>query len=958
MSEDQKFVSRLTGVTHRYGASLALDCVDIEIPCARMAGLIGPDGVGKSTLLGLIAGARKIQTGLVEVLGGDMRLPAFRTALSPRIAYMPQGLGGNLYATLSVFENVDFFARLFGQERDERQKRIRELLESTGLAPFSDRPAGKLSGGMKQKLGLCCALIHDPELLILDEPTTGVDPLSRRQFWQLIERIRGRRPEMSILVSTAYMEEAERFDWLAAMDAGKVLATGMPAELTSRTHTGRLEDAFIRLLPEVKRRGHQALVIPPLPTRDGEAAIEAEELTKRFGDFTAVDHASFRIERGEIFGFLGSNGCGKTTTMKMLTGLLPASEGEARLFGHAVDPGDIQTRKQVGYMSQSFSLYTELTVRQNLELHARLFHVPAARVAGRMGELIDEFGLTEHTEDLPEALPLGIRQRLSLAVAVVHQPEMLILDEPTSGVDPVARDEFWRLLIDLSRNHGVTIFISTHFMNEGERCDRISLMHAGRVLASDTPHELIRARGVTNLEDAFISYLEEASAISSQQRLRPLEDISERPPLPLGEGWGEGSFASTEEPLTLSLSPGRGEGRRIKRADAKTEAMTDAQPIVPPLHHSSAFSARRLLAYARREGLELRRDPVRLAFALLGPLLLMVVFGYGITFDVENVAYAVLDYDQTPASRRYLEHFRSSRYFTEQPPIRDQAALERRLQSGEITVAIEIPHRFGADRERGRRPVVGAWLDGAMPFRAETARGYVQGVHRAYLTELAGAGSGEELVLMEPRFRYNQEFKSVYAMIPGVIMVLMMMVPAMMTAVGVVREKELGSITNLYATPVTRLEFLLGKQAVYIAVGLLSFLSLTLMALFLFRVPVQGSAAALAAGALLFVSASTGFGLLLSSFVKTQIAAIFAAAILSIVPSINFSGFMSPVSSLSGAAKWVGYFFPSSHFQVISVGAFTKGLGFAALAPSFAALALFVMLFLCLSLCLLKDQEA
>jgi ribosome-dependent ATPase len=911
MSQDTEYVARLSSVGHRYGASVALDSIDLEIPSECMAGLIGPDGVGKSTLLGLIAGARRIQSGSVEVLGGDMGSTAFRAAAAPSIAYMPQGLGGNLYATLSVFENVDFFGRLFGQGRQEREARIRELLGSTGLAPFSDRPAGKLSGGMKQKLALCCALIHDPELLILDEPTTGVDPLSRRQFWELIKRIRARRPNMSVLLATAYTEEAERFDWLAAMDAGKVLAAGSPTELTSRTQTARLEDAFIRLLPEARRQGHRALIIPPRPVHDGDAAIEAVGLTKRFGDFTAVDRANFRIERGEIFGFLGSNGCGKTTTMKMLTGLLPASEGEARLFGHAVEPNDIETRKRVGYMSQSFSLYTELTVRQNLELHARLFHVPAASIAARVAELLEEFGLGDHTDDLPEALPLGIRQRLSLAVAVVHRPEMLILDEPTSGVDPIARDEFWRLLIDMSRNHGVTIFISTHFMNEGERCDRISLMHAGRALASDTPAELIRGRGAANLEDAFISYLEEAA----------------------------GAEAKTPE-------------IEAARCDRSSETMT------PAFHHSIPFSLRRLLAYARREGLELRRDPVRVAFALLGPLFLMFVLGYGISFDVENVAYGVLDYDQTPASRRYLEHFRSSRYFIERPAIRDHRALESRLQSGEITLAIEIPHRFGADIERGRRPTVGAWLDGAMPFRAETARGYVRGVHHTYLVELAGGDSGEELVDIEPRFRYNQEFKSVYAMIPGVIMVLMMMVPAMMTAVGVVREKELGSITNLYATPVTRLEFLLGKQAVYIAVGLISFVSLVLMALLLFRVPVKGSAAALTAGALLYVAASTGFGLLLSTFVKTQIAAIFAAAILSVVPSVNFSGFMSPVSSLSGAAKWIGYFFPSSHFQLISVGAFTKGLGFAALAPSFAILALFIALYLCLSLGLLKAQEA
>ncbi|RPJ06633.1 MAG: ABC transporter ATP-binding protein, partial [Deltaproteobacteria bacterium] len=399
-----------------------------------MVGFIGPDGVGKSSLLGLIAGVRKIQGGMLEVLGGDMRGSRHRTAVCPRIAYMPQGLGRNLYLTLSVFENVDFFGRLFGQGPEEREGRINELLSSTGLAPFRDRPAGKLSGGMKQKLGLCCALIHDPDLLILDEPTTGVDPLSRRQFWELIERIRARREGMSLLVATAYMDEADRFELLVAMDSGRVLSTGSPSELKSQTGTRTLEEAFIQLLPEEKRRGHRVLTIPPRDEREGKPAIEAKGLTKRFGQFVAVDHVSFKIQRGEIFGFLGSNGCGKTTTMKMLTGLLPATKGEAWLFSRSVDAGDLSIRKRVGFMSQAFSLYSELTVRQNLELHARLYHLPKDEIPKRVSELIARFSLKEHENDLAAGLPLGIRQRLSLAVAVIHGPEILILDEPTSGV--------------------------------------------------------------------------------------------------------------------------------------------------------------------------------------------------------------------------------------------------------------------------------------------------------------------------------------------------------------------------------------------------------------------------------------------------------------------------------------------------------------------------------------------
>ncbi|HQZ66232.1 MAG TPA: ribosome-associated ATPase/putative transporter RbbA [Planctomycetaceae bacterium] len=918
-------VVRLTNVTLQYGTTLALNAVSLELPAGRMVGLIGPDGVGKSSLLSLIAGARRLQEGSVHVLNGNMAHSRFRREVCPRIAYMPQGLGKNLYPTLSVFENVDFFGRLFGQDRAEREYRIGELLKDTGLSPFADRPAGKLSGGMKQKLGLCCALIHDPDLLILDEPTTGVDPLSRRQFWTLIDRIRASRPDMSVLVATAYMDEAARFDWLVVMDDGRILATGTPRELLDRTDSASIEEAFIGLLPEEKRRTHLKVEIPARTADDNLVAIEAQNLTMRFGDFVAVDRVTFRIERGEIFGFLGSNGCGKTTTMKMLTGLLPASDGQAWLFGHKVDAQNIAARSQVGYMSQAFSLYSELTVHQNLNLHARLFQVPTQEIEKRVADAARRFDLERVMNALPDSLPLGLRQRLSLAVALIHQPQLLILDEPTSGVDPVARDSFWRLLIELSRRDKVTIFISTHFINEAERCDRISLMHAGRVLVSDTPIGIVQKRGTATLEDAFIGYLEDAAAQKSE--------VEDRKP---------------EVVVGRSVS-----GLRTSSSEASgLKPATSAAPI----------SLRRIFSYSRREALELSRDPIRLSMACLGSVILMFVMGYGINLDVENLNFAVLDRDRTALSRDYAFNLVGSRYFTERPPLVDYEELDRRMRSGEISMALEIPPDFARDIARGKAVRVGVWIDGAMPSRGETIRSYVRGAHAQWLADVArhdlGQGRAASSATIETRFRYNPDVKSIVAMVPGVIALLLLLIPAMLTALSVVREKDLGSIINFYVTPVTRLEFLLGKQLPYVVLGMLNFLLLTALAVSpLFAVQLKGSFATLAMGAVLYVACATAVGLFISTFTRSQVAAIFGTAILSIIPAMQFCGVIDPVSSLEGGGGLVGRFYPTAHFLTIAQGTFSKALGFADLYGSFLPLLIEFLLLLGLTAAMLRKQE-
>ena len=911
-------VATIESVTQRYGKTSALSDLSLDIPAQCMAGLIGPDGVGKSTLLALISGVREIQTGKVMVLDGSMADENHRRASYGRIAYMPQGLGRNLYPILSVFENIDFFGRLFGQGAAERRERIDELLKATGLDPFADRPCGKLSGGMKQKVSLCCSLMHDPDLLVLDEPTTGVDPLSRRQFWELIDSIRARRPLMSVIVATAYMDEASRFDWLAAMDDGKVIAHGAPKQILAQAQKPTLDEAFIALLPPEKRAQHQEVILRPLPaSKDQTPVIEAEGLTRRFGDFVAVDHVSFRIGRGEIFGFLGSNGSGKSTTMKMLTGLLPASEGSAKLFGKPVDADDMKARQEVGYMSQAFSLYGELTVRQNLELHAHLYHLPPNEIEPRVNELLERYDLKDVADAMPESLPLGIKQRLQLAVAVLHRPPLLILDEPTSGVDPVERDAFWRSLIDLSRNDGVTIFLSTHFMNEAERCDRISLMNAGKVLAVGTPKDIVKERGCTSLEDAFISYLEQAEGID--------KDTKTAQPQP-----------------------------------AASPARTIASPAT-----FKRFDLGRLWAYARLEAAQLLRDRMRLSFSFIGPAVLLLALGYGVTFDVENLKYAAFDQDQTPESRRLLESFSSSRYFTERPPISSPEELEQRMRSGELALVVEIPAGFGRDLANLHPQEAGFWVDGAFPYRSEITKGYVAGLVLLYaqnlVVERLGPNAASNVYLgglnLEDRFRYNQGFKSIFAMVPTVIMIMLFVTPSVMATIAVVREKEAGSIANFRSTPISKLEFLLGKQLPFVIVGMAIFALLVLMSFFIFHVPVTGSFGALTLGALLYVLSTSAFGLLVSTFTRTQVGAVFTGAVVSIIPTANFSGLLVPVSTLTGLARAMGLAFPGAWFQPISVGTFTKGLSYSDLWLNALVLAAFAIGYIIAAHILLQKQE-
>ena len=1016
----------IQNLSHRYGKTLALDDVSLDIPKGATVGLIGPDGVGKSTLLSLMAGVKVIQDGRVEVLGGDMADKDVRRDLSHRIAFMPQGLGRNLYPTLSVYENIDFHARLFGLDGQERTRQIARLMEATRLAPFSDRAAGKLSGGMKQKLSLCCALVHSPDLLILDEPTTGVDPLSRRQFWALVDDLRREHAGMTVIVATAYIEEAQRFERLLAMDAGRLLENKPTADVLADYGTDVLEEAYVKMLPPEKQQGSGGLDITPfVPDPDAPPAMEAHGLTKRFGDFTAVDHVSFTIQKGEIFGFLGSNGCGKSTTMKMLTGLLEATEGDATLLGKPIDAGGLDTKMRVGYMSQAFSLYEELSVRRNLDLHARLYQM-GAKGAAAVEEALQQFDLADVADTAPASLPLGIRQRLQLAAACLHHPEVLILDEPTSGVDPAARDMFWRHLLKLSREDKITIFVSTHFMNEAARCDRISFMHKGRVLAVGTPAELAARQNAPDLEEAFVQYLieaeggeggeglsrQEAAHSESDQRefrqntdgVLPMNNKAELSEPTVGyvaqathaevasddrhselsddlQGKDTGSSETqngVREPSSHTLPeeiPTVGYSAQATHAEVASDNGHSQFSDDPEKHHprpsetpsatpdTQTFKYRfsMIWTFARREAKELLRDKIRLFFAVFGPLIIMASVSWGISFDVRNLKFAVYDRDQTAASRELVEYFDGSRYFLQQPPIQSEAEIDTVLKSSGAILVIDIPSGFGRDLARGLKPEVGFYVDGSMPFNATNIRGYIGSLITAYTKDrIAESGLPVSLKApagIEPRFMYNQDFDSINAIAPGVMMLVLMMIPAMMSAVGVVREREIGSIANFYASPAAVAQYLIGKQLPYIAVGMVNFAAMMLMIIYLFGVPLKGSFAGLAVGTLLMVSASTALGLLISCFVRSQLAAIFATAIITMIPAQTYSGFLYPLSTMEGGALVIGKTFPSSWYYTVSVGSFTKGLHTADLLHEYAAIAAFAATSLILACLLLKKQE-
>ncbi|GAA0523003.1 ATP-binding cassette domain-containing protein [Pigmentiphaga daeguensis] len=574
MSEAAVVVAR--GVRKRFPAArggsevVALDGISLDAPAGALTALVGPDGAGKTTLLRLVAGLMKAE-GQLRVL--DIDVAADPQAVQNRISYMPQRFG--LYEDLSVQENLDLYADLHGVPRQRRGERYARLLEMTDLGRFTARPAGKLSGGMKQKLGLACTLVRSPELLLLDEPTVGVDPLSRRELWEIVRQLVDDE-RLSVIVSTTYLDEAERCARVFVLHEGRLLAQGGPEDirrparglcfvaapppgeparllqarllddtarvidavpeggevrvirrpaargepaqepgrsLAWRPVAARLEDGFMVLLRERRPEAEAApLPVPSATAASGEAIIEVRDLVRKFGDFVAVDRTSFTVNKGEIFGLLGPNGAGKTTTFRMLCGLLPASSGFLRVAGVDLRTAPARARRRVGYVSQRFALYGNLSVMENLTFFGSAYGLHGERLRARIAAVLAQFGLETQARAASGRLPGGYKQRLAMAVGLLHEPDILFLDEPTSGADALARREFWRRITTLAAD-GTTILVTTHFMEEAEYCDRIVIQDAGRLLALGTPQQVRKQAGETaahrmNMEEAFIGIVE------------------------------------------------------------------------------------------------------------------------------------------------------------------------------------------------------------------------------------------------------------------------------------------------------------------------------------------------------------------------------------------------------------------------------------------------------------------
>lgn len=912
------------GLTKQFegSSSLAIDHLNAEIGRGRVTGLVGPDGSGKTTLIRLFAGLLLPTEGKLTVCGAS---PVTQVSdIRRRVSYMPQRFG--LYEDLSVEQNLTLYADLRNVVGAEREQVFDRLLTFTDLKRFTDRLAGALSGGMKQKLGLACALIRTPELLLLDEPSVGVDPISRRELWKMVYELVDQG--IGVVWSTSYLDEAERCREVILLSEGKPLYTGDPKELTSRvagrgflvsgagkdgrklltnalkrpdvldgviqgasvrlvmrknakaptpqdlgTNSAeikeaapRFEDAFVDLLGGAPKEQSALFASGEVNrTDDDKAIVVADGLTKKFGNFTAADNITFKIGRGEIFGLLGPNGAGKSTTFKMMCGLLRPTSGQAFVAGLDLYAAGGAARSRVGYMAQKFSLYGDLSVRQNLSFFAGVYGLSGERRDQAMERVITAFHLDPYLESNSSELPLGFKQRLALACAIMHEPNVLFLDEPTSGVDPLTRREFWSH-INAMVEKGVTIMVTTHFLDEAEYCDRIGLVYRGRVIAEGTPDDLkdqVRTddQAEPTLEDAFIKLVEDFDRSEGRE-----------PP-------------SNDESTNVTL----------KKSD---EPNDDADRFAA----GSRF--RRMGALIRKESQQIFRDPSSFLIAGVLPLVLLFVYGFGVSLDLRRVPVALVIEQPSPETQSFLNSFQNSRYF-DVKVARHRAAVEEQLVSGDVNGVVVLSADFSERIGRGETAPIQVLVDGSDPNTAGLVAGYVQMLwanwvqqESAEMSSLVDRPRTTPLITTEPRVWFNPEMNSNYALLPGAVAIILTLVGTLLPSLVVAREWERGTMEALLTTPVTPLDLLVGKIVPYYLLGMVAMAISVTVTAFGYGVPFAGSIFALFLISSAFLSVTLALGLLISTLAKNQFAAGQGALIAGFLPAFLLSGYIFEIDSM------------------------------------------------------------
>lgn len=1030
----------------------ALDGVTVSLAKGTVTGLVGPDGAGKTTLLRIAAGLLVPDEGEMTVLGHDVvREPL---AIQSRIGYMPQRFG--LYEDLTVSENLALYADLQGVTRAGRERRWPHLMLLTGLAPFMDRLAGRLSGGMKQKLGLACTLVKSPDMLLLDEPTVGVDPLSRRELWRIVHGL-VRDDGITVLVSTAYLDEAEMCDRVLVLDEGRVLGDappadylkglagcafavvpggrpprevqhglyGVPGVLDATVRDGcvhllcatprtvdtlpgggpfmprplRFEDGFMALFRRRRADGETPPVVDPagqgqcaalvpaavgkgdgaasmtsasspavfafppsttvthssgegLNLVQGPALVEVRGLERRFGAFRAVHDVSFDVRQGEVFGLLGPNGAGKSTTFRMLCGLLPPTAGTLRVGGVDLRTAAAEARRKVGYVAQRFSQYGGLSVGENLDFYAGAYGLRGARRRERILWALEEMGLAPWRDTPAGALPLGHKQRLALACALLHEPRILFLDEVTSGVDPLARRAFWRRITGLARD-GVTIIVTTHFLEEAEYCDRLAVLAGGELLALGTPDDIRALGGGTSIEEAFITLVErrrakpDGAAPAGETALRNAVAVP-APFAPAGSQ-REATLGLCSSPATPSapLPPtSRNEalpfeacppssrpgptvddvGRPVKeRADGAGRGASHTEEGASPLQ-AYLMRMRGLLL---KEALQIVRDPSSIAIALVMPVVLLLLFGYGVSLDARNIPVAVVLDERSDEAESLAARFLSGTTF-KGAVYRDAAAALEDFRQRRVEALLRVPEGFGRGLHTGGTPVVQLVVNGVDANRARLVMGYVNGAWQGWLaSRMTGRPGYPSMIMVQEdgtllrggppvsvsaRVWFNPEAESRNYLVPGLVVLVMTLIGTLLTALVMAREWERGTMEALLVTPVRIGELLVGKLLPYFVLGMAGMGLCTSLALWLFDVPLRGSPLVLLGMASLFLLAALGMGLLISVLARNQFVAGQAAILAAFLPAFFLSGFIFDLAAGPAPIRAVSHLIAARYF--------------------------------------------